>query len=444
MSKKSISLGLFLTVPGHHVVAWRHPDVKKEHMINFQFIKEQVLLAEQSKFDIAFLGDVIITGYDSPSFGSQLVGRFEPFTLLSSLAAVTEKIGLIGTVSTTYNEPYNVARKFASLDHLSNGRAGWNIVTSTGKEIANNFNGLDLQHHERYERAEEFVKLTTKLWDSWEDDALIFDQKNGQYLDPNKVHPVQHEGKYFSVKGPLNITRPVQGHPVLVQAGSSHDGKELGAQFAEVVFTASQTLEDAQAFYADLKGRLAKYGRSADELKIMPGLYPIVGRTEEEAKIKQQILLDLIPEEIGLAHLSANLGVDLSSYPLDGPLPELPDVSEINGIKSRFELIKSLADREQLTIRQLYQRIAGARGHREIVGTPEQIADFIEEWVTNKGADGFNIMPPILPNGLTDFVELVVPELQKRGLFRTEYEGETLREHLGLKRPQNQYEASLI
>ncbi|GFN32936.1 LLM class flavin-dependent oxidoreductase [Paenibacillus xylaniclasticus] len=444
MANTHMKLGLFLTQPGHHVAAWRHPEVNKDSVINFNFIKHQLLLAEQAKFDLVFLGDGIVTGYDKSNFGKQAVARFEPLTLLSSLAAVTEHIGLIGTASTTYNEPYSVARMFASLDHLSGGRAGWNIVTSGGKEIADAYNGVEPLHHERYKRANEFVDVVTKLWDSWEDDAIVFNQETGQYLDTNKVHPIQHKGEHFSVKGPLNITRPVQGHPVLVQAGSSEDGQELAARYGEIVFTAWQTLEEAQAFYKSLKGRMAKYNRDASELKIMPGLYPVVGRTEEEAKAKHQQLLDLIPDEVGVAYLSAHFGVDLTGYPADGPLPELPEISEINGIKSRFQLLKDLADRENLTIRQLYQRIAGARGHKEIVGTPEQIADLMQEWVEKQGADGFNIMPPILPSGISDFAELVIPELQKRGLFRTEYEGNTLRDRVSLKRPVSRYTGSLV
>ena len=359
--------------------------------------------------------------------------------MLSGLAAVTSKIGLVGTVSTTYNEPFNVARKFASLDHLSGGRAAWNVVTSHGLEAANNFSLKDeLLHQDRYERAEEFVDVAKKLWDSWEDDAIVYDKDNAKYVDKEKVHEIRHEGKWFHVTGPLNITRPVQGYPVIVQAGSSEAGKELAARTAEVIFTAWQTLEEAQAFYRDVKSRMAKYGRHPDELKIMPGVYPIVGKTIEEAEEKRKKLLELIPESLGVSRLSQQLGVDLSGYPVDGPLPDLPDIAEINGIKSRFQLVKDLAEREQLTIRQLYERIAGARGHREIIGTPEQIVDQLQEWFENEAADGFNIMPPTFPDGLKDFVELVIPELQKRGIFRKEYEGSTLREHLGLKRPANQ------
>lgn len=438
MSKKQLRLGAFFMLPGHHVVAWRHPETKAEHVLNLDFIKEQALIAERAKFDVLFLADGVAAGATSAAFGQQATSYFEPFTLLSSLAAVTKNIGLVGTVSTTYTEPFNLARQFASLDHLSKGRAAWNVVTSHGLEAARNFGEKELPHEERYERAEEYVDVVKKLWDSWEDDAIVYNQETGQFADPSKVHTIDHKGKWLSVGGPLNISRPVQGYPVVVQAGSSEAGKELAARTAEVIFTAWQTLEDAQAFYRDVKGRLAKYGRNPDELKIMPGVYPIVGRTEEEAQEKRQQLLDLIPVEAGVARLSQQLGFDLSSYDVDGPLPELPPIEDIS-FKSRFQLVKDIADREKLTIRQLYQRIAGARGHREIIGTPEQIADQLQEWFDNEAADGFNIMPPVFPSGLTDFVELVIPELQKRGIFRTEYEGATLRENLGLARPVNQF-----
>lgn len=440
MTKKQLSLGAFFMIPGHHVAAWRYPNVRADHVLNFEFIKQQALVAERGKFDMLFLADGVSAGYQSTGFEQHSSLSFEPYTLLSGLAAVTSKIGVVGTVSTTFNEPFNVARKFASLDHLSGGRAGWNVVTSAGLEAANNFGLKDEPTHaQRYKRAEEFVDVTKKLWDSWEDDAVVYDKEHGQYVNREKVHQVNYEGQFLSVTGPLNIARPIQGYPVVVQAGSSEAGKELAAHTAEVIFTAWQTLEEAQAFYSDVKSRLAKYGRHPDKLKIMPGVYPIVGKTIEEAQAKRQQLLDLIPESLGVALLSQQLGVDLSSYPVDKPLPKLPDISEINGMKSRFQLIKDLAKREQLTIRQLYQHIAGARGHREIIGTPEQIADQLQEWFEQGAADGFNIMPPTFPDGLNDFVDLVIPELQKRGIFRTEYEGSTLREHLGLAKPINQF-----
>ena len=435
---REMNLGAFFMIPGHHVASWRHPEADAENVLNFDFIKKLAETAERGKFDMLFLADINALQHNGIDPVQRAAVSFEPFTLLSALSAVTKNIGLVGTVSTTFNEPYNVARKFASLDHLSKGRAGWNVVTSSTDVEARNFNrDLQLRHENRYERAEEFVDVVEKLWDSWEDDALVINKSTGEFADNSKVHAINHKGEWFSVKGPLNISRPVQGHPVVVQAGSSEAGKELAARTAEVIFTAWQTLEEAQAFYADVKGRMAKYGRSPEELKIMPGVFPVIGKTEEEANAKKQQLVDLIPEEAGVALLSGMIGVDLRGYPVDGPLPDLPSVDQINGGKSRFQLLKDTADREGFNIRQLYQHIAGARGHREIKGTPEHIADQLQEWFENGAADGFNIMPPYLPGGLEDFVDEVIPELQKRGLFRTEYTATTLRGNLGLKRPAN-------
>ncbi|MGM9954813.1 MAG: LLM class flavin-dependent oxidoreductase [Peribacillus sp.] len=438
-NKREMKLGAFFMIPGHHVAAWRHPEAEVRDIMNFDFIKKLAQTAERGKFDLLFLADhVSLNTQDEQVLGQTVNTRFEPFTLLSALSAVTKNIGLVGTVSTTYNEPYHVARKFASLDHLSNGRAGWNVVTSGSDSEARNFN-LDAHplHEKRYERAEEFVNVAQKLWDSWEDEALVMDKESAQFADGSKIHAVNHKGEWFSVAGPLNISRPVQGHPVVVQAGSSEAGKELAARTAEVIFTAWQTLEEAQAFYADVKGRMAKYGRAPEELKIMPGVFPVIGNTEEEANEKKQALVDLIPEGAGVSLLSKMVNVDLSGYPLDGPLPELPDLEEVNGTKSRFQLLKDVANREGYTIRQLYQHIAGARGHREIKGTPVQIADQLQEWFENGAADGFNVMPPYLPGGLDDFVDQVIPELQRRNIYKTEYSGSTLRENLGLQRPKN-------
>ncbi|MFC0215873.1 LLM class flavin-dependent oxidoreductase [Paenibacillus chartarius] len=438
---KQMRLGAFFMIPGHHVAAWRHPEAASADLMKLDFYKKLAATAERGKFDMIFLADGYAVSEKFPSALRHTVHtRPEPFTLLSALAAVTERIGLAATVSTTYNEPFHVARKFASLDHLSGGRAAWNVVTSNSEAEALNFSkDRHLQHDLRYGRAREFVDVVTGLWDSWEDEALVVDKETGIFLDSDKVHALDHKGEWFAVRGPLNIARPPQGHPVVIQAGSSESGKELAAETAEVIFTAWQTLAEAQAFYSDVKGRLARYGRSPDDLKIMPGVYPIIGRTEEEAEEKRELLRELIPEPAGVALLSSLISFDLSPYPVDGPLPELPQLKDVNGGKSRFQLLKDLAEREGLTIRGLYRRIAGARGHREIHGTPERIADQLEEWFRSGAADGFNIMPPFLPGGLDDFVELVVPELQRRGLFRTEYEGTTLREHLGLRRPLSRF-----
>lgn len=436
MTKKQLSLGAFFMFPGHHVAAWLDPSTTKEQYVNFDFVREQAIKAEAAKFDTIFLADhVNPVDPDAESFEQTSYLHFEPFTLLSAIAAVTNNIGVVGTVSTTFSEPYNVARQFASLDRISKGRAGWNVVTSSPIGAANFNNDVtSLQPEVRYKRAHEYVDVVTKLWNATGDDTIVYDQANEKMNDRTQVAPINHEGEWFQVKGPLTVPRSEQGHPVVVQAGQSDEGKELAARTAEVVFTAWQSLEDAQAFYRDLKGRLPKYGRTADELKIMPGIFPIVAPTEEEAKAKHQALLDLIPVEAGVKRLSDNFGYDLSGYDVDGPLPDIPK-ELIKGIGSRHELIVNLAKKENLTIRQLYQRISGGRGHYEVVGTPAQIADIMESWLQNDAADGFNILAPTYPQGFDDFIELVIPELQRRGIFRTEYSGTTLREHLGLQHP---------
>jgi FMN-dependent oxidoreductase (nitrilotriacetate monooxygenase family) len=361
-------------------------------------------------------------------------------TLFSALSTVTKNIGFIATASTTYEDPYLLARKFASLDHLSAGRSGWNVVTSTDDATARNFGrAQQAVATDRYDRAEEFVDVVTELWDSWEDDAFLRDKASGQFFDPAKLHPPQHQGKHFTVEGALNVSRPPQGYPVIVQAGQSEPGLELAARTAEVVFTAQQSLEDAQAFYKDLKSRLPKFGRTADQLKIMPGVSVYVAPTEAEAQAKLQQLNDLIHPQAGLALLSGlSGGVDLSQYPLDGPFPELPKTV---GWVSRQQMMIDIARKHGFSIRQLYEWVATARGHWTIVGTPAQVADQLQSWFENGAADGFNILPPVLPGSLDDFVDLVIPELQRRGLFRTAYEGSTLRENLGLERPENQHAA---
>lgn len=444
--RSQLRLGAFLYPTGHHIAGWRHPDAQADAGSNFAHYVELAQLAERGKFDLIFMADGVGTrGTDIEALSrtaTRYVAQFEPITLLSALAAVTRNIGFVATASTSYNEPYHIARKFASLDHISGGRAGWNLVTSSSEHEAHNF-GRDehYAHDERYERAEEFADVVTGLWDTWEEGAFPRDKQSGLYFDPEKQHVLNHKGKFFKVRGPLNVARSPQGHPVLVQAGSSEPGKELAARTAEVVFTAHQTFEDARAFYTDLKGRLRKYGRHADDLKVMPGIFPVVGRTIAEAEEKFEQIQELIHPVVGLALLSGMTGgFDLSAYPLDGPFPALP---ETNASKSRQRLLLDLAHRENLTIRQLYLRIAGARGHRQIVGTPAQIADEMQHWFTGGAADGFNIMPPHLPVGLRDFVDLVLPELRRRGLSRNEYEGKTLRQNLGLRTPQHPASAPL-
>jgi len=437
--RRQIHLGAFISGPGHHVAAWRHPSAQADGRFNFQHLVHVTRIAERGLFDAVFLADGLAGQFTVGAEGLTAHGAgFEPVTLFSALSAITDRIGFIATASTTYEDPYILARKFASLDLISSGRAAWNVVTTGGAQAAGNF-GLDAhpQHALRYERAREFVEVVKGLWDSWEDDAFLLDKQSGRFYATDKVHELNHAGTHLRVRGPLNTPRPVQGYPVIVQAGASEDGRELAAQTAEVIFTAWLSLAEAQAFYRDVKGRLAKYGRTADELKVMPGVFPVIGRTESEAQAKFQELQDLILPEVGRGLLS-NLvgGFDLSDYPLDGPVPELP---ETNNNKSRQSLVLRTAHERKLTIRELYLLIAGARGHWQLVGTPTQVADQLQEWFEHEAADGFNVMPPVMPTGLTDFVELVVPELQRRGLFRTEYTGSTLREHLGLARPENRH-----
>jgi alkanesulfonate monooxygenase len=437
MNRKQMSLGAFLMSSGHHLAAWRHPRAWSGGGLDFQHFKKLATTAERGKFDAIFFADNLAL-MGSPELGQYTTAGdvFDPLVLLSGLAAVTERIGLVSTVSTSYNEPYLLARKFASLDHLSGGRSGWNLVTSaTDLEALNFGREQHFEHGDRYQRAGEFLDVVAGLWDSFEDDAFVRDKASGVYFQPDRLHTLNHHGDNYRVRGPLNIPRTPQGYPVLIQAGSSEPGKALAARTAEVVFTAQQTLGNAQAFYADVKGRLAGYGRRPDQLKIMPGISPVIGRTQSEAEDKYQQLQDLIEPRVGLGLLSGMAGgFDLSGYDLDGPLPELP---QSNSMQSRQALFIDLARRENLSIRQLYLKIAGARGHHTVVGTPETVADTLEQWFLEEAADGFNIMPPFLPEGLDDFVEGVVPLLQQRGLFRREYSGTTLRDHLGLARPVN-------
>ncbi|MGP4003744.1 LLM class flavin-dependent oxidoreductase [Streptomyces sp. 8N706] len=436
---RTFHLNAFLMNAGHHDAAWRHPRTRPERATDLTYFRELALTAERGKFDSVFLADGLALRGNARH---NVLGGFEPLTLLSALAAVTEHIGLIATVSTTFNEPFHTARKFASLDHLSGGRAGWNIVTSAGVEEARNFGQEEhLEHARRYDRAREFVDVATKLWDSWEDDAVVLDRERGVYAETGRVRPIRHTGEFFGVEGPLNVQRSPQGYPLLVQAGSSEDGKEFAARYAEAVFTAQQTLADGQTFYKDLKSRLARHGRAPEDIKILPGICPVIGDDEAQARELEQELTELQVPEYGLEQLSSMLQVDLGGLPLDGPLPDLPEERDINGNKSRFTLVAELARRDGLTLRELIARLGGGRGHRVVAGTAEQVADQLEEWFTEGAADGFNIMPPHLPGGLEDFVDQVVPILQRRGLFRTEYTGRTLRAHYGLPRPVNRLSA---
>jgi FMN-dependent oxidoreductase (nitrilotriacetate monooxygenase family) len=437
-SDRGLILNAFLMVPGHHAAAWRHPASAPERTLDLDYYADIARTAERATIDSLFLADGLSAGRRSGARGG-----LEPLTLLSALAAVTERIGLIATASTTFTDPYTLARAFASLDHISGGRAGWNIVTSADTEAAANFGRDPVAHDARYRRAHEYLEVATGLWDSWEDDARVLDKASGTAVDGDKVHELNHVGAEFQVRGPLNTPRPPQGYPLLVQAGSSEDGKEFAARWAEAIFTAQQTIEDAQAFYADVKRRVVEAGRDPATVKVLPGLSPFIGSTEAEATALQEQLDDLaVPDNGAATQVWRQLGtVDLSQFPLDEPVPLhlLPDETDVQGNRSRFALIVSLARRERLTVRQLLRRLAGARGHFTFAGTPEQVADLIETWFTHGAADGFNIMPPLYPSQFEIFLEHVVPILQRRGLFHTEYAGRTLREHYGLPRPANQF-----
>lgn len=430
-------LGAFFFGVGHHLAAWRHPDVDAGAASSIESLKAWTRIAEDAKFDAIFFADNV--GLPGPPDGAvaknALWYPLDPLITLAALSQSTTHIGLVATVSSTYLPPYHLARKYASLDQVSQGRSGWNLVTSGSDFEARSF-GLDQQlaHAHRYARAHEYVKIVKGLWDSWEDDAFIHDKAANRFFDPDRLHRVAHAGEHYKVHGALQTPRAPQGYPVLVQAGSSGDGQDLAAATAEVVFTAQQSADEARAFYSGLKGRLAANGRTPDQLKILPGISPFVGRTQQEAQDKFDQLQGLIDPVLGVGLLSTFLGnVDLSAYDIDGPFPQ--DLPVTEGWKSRQELFEGMARRENLSIRQLYEKVAGARGHWTLVGTPESIADQLERWFTTGAADGFNVLAPTLPHGLKDFAELVIPELQRRGLFRTEYQGRTLREHLGLARP---------
>jgi FMN-dependent oxidoreductase (nitrilotriacetate monooxygenase family) len=437
---RQIRLGAFLQATGHHVAAWLHPDAQADAGLNLAHYKALAQEAERGKFDLVFVADSP-GGYGNPHdievFSRDgKTAHFEPVTLWSALSQATDRIGFVATSTTTYEDPYTTARKFASLDWISGGRAAWNVVT-TGADVSPNFSlPAHLEHAKRYERAEEYIDVVKGLWDSYEDDAFVRDRERGVFLDPQKLHLLNHKGAHFQVRGPLNIGRPPQGYPVIVQAGASDAGRELAARTAEVIFTANLTLEDAQEFYGDVKSRLAKFGRRPEQLLVMPGIFPVLGGTEAEAQANYEALQALVHPSVAWSILKRHYdGVDLSGYSLDDQAPPLP--TETNGSKSRLKLVSDLVEREKPTLRQLYRAIATARGHRTVAGTPEQVADAIQDWFENGAADGFNIMPPVLPTALTDFVDQVVPILQARGLFRTEYAGPTLRENLGLERPVN-------
>ena len=435
---KQLHLGAFMRPVGIHTAWWRYPGAYPDANFNLKHLIRFIQTLERGRFDAFFMADhLAVLNMPMPALRrSATVTSFEPLTLLSALAMVTERIGLIATASTTFDEPYHIARRFASLDHISGGRAGWNVVTTSNPDAALNFGLTEhVEHDERYRRAREFHEVVTGLWDSWADDAWLRDQASGIFFDPDRMHVLDHKGEHLSVRGPLNIARPIQGWPVIVQAGASEAGRQLAAETAEVIFGSSRTIEDARRFYGDVKARMLALGRSPDSLKILPGALVVVGRTGDEAREKKALLDSLVHPDSGVPNLSMRLGVDASGFELDAPLPEIP---QTNASQSGRDAIVALARRENLTVRQLAQ-LVGGYGGLQMVGTASEIADTMQEWLQSEASDGFNVMFPTVPAGLDEFVELVVPELQRRGIFRRDYEGATLREHLGLKRPANQF-----
>ncbi|WP_420468526.1 LLM class flavin-dependent oxidoreductase [Panacagrimonas sp.] len=436
--KPQLHLGAFMRPVSIHTGAWRYPGSYPDANFNFRHLQRFAQKLEQACFDAFFMADhlaVLNMPVDALK-RSHTVTSFDPLTLLPALAVCTQRLGLIATASTTFEQPYHVARKFASLDHISEGRAGWNIVTTSNPDAALNF-GLEdhMEHGERYLRAREFYDVVTGLWDSWADDAFVRDVDSGTYFDPERLHVLKHKGKYLSVRGPLNIARPVQGWPVIVQAGASESGRQLAAETAEVIFGAASTLAEAREFYGDIGARMQRVGRPREHLKILPACFVVVGDTVEDARRKRLHLDSLVHYDSGLASLSILLGHDASKFDPDAPLPDIP---ESNQSKTTRALAIAAAREENLTVRQLALRVGGYPG-LSMVGTPQSIADEMEEWLLTDGSDGFNVMFPYLPEGLDDFTDRVVPELQRRGIFRRAYRGSTLREHLGLPRPANRF-----
>jgi FMN-dependent oxidoreductase (nitrilotriacetate monooxygenase family) len=439
--KRQIHLNLFIHSRGHHEASWRHPAASPRSLFDIRYYQELAQKAEAGLFDSIFFADQLAL-QDDIAHGPRT--GLEPLTVLSALAMSTRRIGLISTASTTYTEPFNLARQFASLDHISRGRIGWNIVTSWSTLSARNYGGSGLlSHAERYARAEEFMTVVQGLWDSWADDALLDDRSSGRYAKPDRIRPLNHEGAYYQVAGPLNLPRCPQGRPVLVQAGSSDQGRGFAARYAEAIFTAQLEKRTAQDFYADLKSRVVAAGRGVDQALILPGLSPLIASSEAEAQRLSEELGELANPEAGRQRLSGRFGgYDFSHLPLDKPLePEdFPDPSTVEAARSRTEVILAFVRREKPTLRQLLAMLAGARGHYTLAGTPEQVADLMVDWFNDGAADGFNVMPPVLPAMLEVFIAEVIPLLQRRGLFRTAYEGETLRAHYGLAEPASQFE----
>ena len=435
---KQMHLGAFMRPVSIHTAWWRHPDSAPEANFSLKHLVHCIQTLERGKFDAFFMADhlAVLNMPIEALKRSGTVTSFEPFTLLSALAMVTERIGLIATASTTYDAPYHIARRFASLDHISAGRAGWNIVTTSNPDAARNFGMTEhMDHAERYARAREFHDVVTGLWDSFAEDAFIRDKESGIFWDPARMHKLDHEGKYLSIAGPLNIARPVQGWPVIVQAGASDSGRQLAAEVAEMIFAAGGPIADARAYYADIKSRAAKAGRDPSLIKILPGALVTVAETDDAAREKRALLDSLVHPDSGMAALSIALGTDARAFDLDAPLPDIP---ETNQSQSGRQRVLERARRENLTVRQLAMALGGYGG-LSFTGSAKTIADEMQHWLESDACDGFNIMFPTIPGGVEDFVRWVVPELQRRGIFRKEYAGTTLREHLGLPRPSNKF-----
>src|SRR5690348_5235332 len=432
---RKLHFGAFFSVPSCHPTGWRHPEAIAETDLSMKHLLDMARTAERGLLDCLFFQDSVAIPGSTAVYGGQPFrvksGRqahIEPMTAIAAIGAITKNLGLISTCTTSYNEPYNVARRFLTIDHISGGRIGWNLVTSQAEDEAMNF-GLDahLDHALRYERAAEFHDVVVALWDSWEDDAFLRDKASGIWFDHTKMHFLNHQGKHFTVRGPLNVARSPQGRPVIAQAGSSDVGMELAARTADMVFTAQPTIKDGQAFCAEMRSRAAKYGRGPDHLRIFPGLMPIVGRTEGEAREKYEALRELVDDEVGLRGVARLCGgLDIYDYPPDGPLPPLPPS---NAARARQEMIIAMG-RRGMTIREIGRVLGMSQAHRVAYGTPQQLADDMQEWLEAEACDGFNLLFAHYPKPLEEFVTLVVPELQRRGIFRTEYEGATLRANL--------------
>lgn len=443
MSKKQMKLAAYLVGTGMHVASWKHPKANPKASIDVEHYKQLARVAENGKFDIAFIADSLAINEQSHP---NILNRFDPIVLITALAEATSKIGIVATASTTYSEPYSLARQFASVDHISRGRAGWNLVTTgdaTGATAQNFGRETHEEHDVRYERAEEFIDVVQGLWDSWEDDAFVLDKEKGTFFNEEKMHQLNYKGTFFSVRGPLNIARSVQGQPVIVQAGSSPSGQRLAARTAEVVFIHKDSKEEAKKYYRSLKSQMKTFNRHPESLSILQGISPIIGRTEAEANEKYTELQHLLSPYEGLQFLSGYMGnIDFTKYPLNMLASEI-SFPKVNGIQSQFDEMKRIMKEEKLTVGDLYYRFVGAGRKDAFVGTPQQIADEMERWVEEGAADGFMLQCPLLPEGLEDFVQYVVPLLQEKGIYRHEYEGTTLREHLGFRKPRNRYDCSI-